>query len=56
MQYGVDHWKKTNAAWLIAYTTGARPGLFSVLPGYRQGTPIGTNPGAPTRDEDETLR
>ncbi|KAI8937069.1 hypothetical protein NX059_006288 [Plenodomus lindquistii] len=52
-QRGVDNSKQHFAAWLLAWTTGVRPGSITVTKGYGKGDTLST--GA-VRTTDETLR
>jgi len=51
---GMENWKQNYLAWVLVYTTGVRPGSFTVCQGYEKGADLGVN--GLTRPEDETLR
>lgn len=49
-----SNWKQHYLAWLLIWTCSARPGSFTVCPGYESGSSLGAE--GMTRQEDETLR
>jgi len=51
---GMENWKQNYLAWVLVYTTGVRPGSFTVAKGYEKGADLGVN--GLIRQEDETLR
>jgi hypothetical protein len=51
--YGVDNYKQHYAAMLLAWTTAARPGTFTVCRGYARGEETGVQ--GLVRETDETL-
>jgi hypothetical protein len=53
LQYGVDNSKQHFVAMMLAWTTAARPGTFTVPAGYEQGAETGV-PGI-VRKESQTL-
>jgi hypothetical protein len=52
---GVDNWQQHFVAWILSYITAARPGSFTVGPGYKKGASLGLQT-TKVRVEDETLR
>jgi hypothetical protein len=53
---GVDNWQQHFVAWMLSYITAARPGSFTVGPGYEKGASLGLQQTTKVRAEDETLR